>query len=505
MIKCIRILTCVIIVLIFAATVQGQLQLDLVLSDEEAQTLTFDVVPTMPNVSAVMTFDRLVACNAENITDAVVLCVLDLPLEAQVKDLADKGASAVIFQSVSGVLGFTNLLRQGKNIALVLPSFEVHPDDFNKLAANLEANITLSNIVINPQLNLWVGTLSGPGLYVMQIVLGVISAVLIIFGAIKFRAVLQWFNGCRLSITHVLIWLEIIANFLRLLMLVDPLGFRIYSWNVQNAISTLHVPFSVSSALLVTLYWHESLQLYSLKINPFLRKMFWPFIVITLLALALEAGAIVVRITVKNLFGTSFIVVYSYYLFILTGVIIFYSLTASRILRYMTKSEKMGKIWQRRKRATVLMIVGGSGLVLSILGTLGSILAFGSATSWLVCTSLTVVGFDICSAALLVAIRAGGTPVQSLNTSNKRSTRSSIGENNTQHSQVITHRSTTEETQSPVSFTSSPLKLSSPSNMTDSIRPKLTDTTSMVPDSSSSSESGSDSPSSGPPDSTQHS
>jgi hypothetical protein len=56
----------------------------------------------VPNVSAVMTFDRLVACNAENITDAVVLCVLDLPLEAQVKDLADKGASAVIFQSVSG-------------------------------------------------------------------------------------------------------------------------------------------------------------------------------------------------------------------------------------------------------------------------------------------------------------------------------------------------------------------------------------------------------------------
>jgi hypothetical protein len=56
----------------------------------------------VPNVSAVMTFDRLVACGAENITDAVVLCVLDLPLEAQVKDLADKGASAVIFQSVSG-------------------------------------------------------------------------------------------------------------------------------------------------------------------------------------------------------------------------------------------------------------------------------------------------------------------------------------------------------------------------------------------------------------------
>ncbi len=54
------------------------------------------------------------------------------------------------------------------------------------------------------------------------------------------------------------------------------------------------------------------------------------------------------------------------------------------------------------------MIVGGSGLVLSLLGTLGSIVAFGSATSWLVTTSLTVVGFDICSATLLIAIRAGG-------------------------------------------------------------------------------------------------
>lgn len=137
-----------------------------------------------------------------------------------------------------------------------------------------------------------------------------------------------------------------------MLMLVDPLGFRIFSWNVQNALSTLHVPFSVSSALLVTLYWHESLQLYSLKINPFLRKMFWPFIAIVFLALALEAGAIVVRITVKNLFGTSFIIVYSYYLFVVTAVIIFYSLTAARILRYMKKSEKMGKIWQRRKRVS---------------------------------------------------------------------------------------------------------------------------------------------------------
>lgn len=54
------------------------------------------------------------------------------------------------------------------------------------------------------------------------------------------------------------------------------------------------------------------------------------------------------------------------------------------------------------------MIIGGSGLVLSLLGTLGSIVAFGSATSWLVATSLTVAGFDICSAALLVAIRSGG-------------------------------------------------------------------------------------------------
>ncbi len=135
-------------------------------------------------------------------------------------------------------------------------------------------------------------------------------------------------------------------------MLVDPLGFRIYTWDTQNAVGTLHVPFSLSSALLVTLYWHESLQLYSLKINPFLRKMFWPFIAIVSLSLALEAGAIVVRIVVKNLLGTAFIVVYSYYMFILTGVIIFYSLTASRLLAYMKKSEKMGKIWARRKKAS---------------------------------------------------------------------------------------------------------------------------------------------------------
>lgn len=105
------------------------------------------------------------------------------------------------------------MLRQGKLVPLVLPSFEVHPADYSQLAAHLEAEATVLNIVITPQQNLWVGTLSGPGLYVMQILLGLISVALVVFGVIKFRAVLQWFNGCKLSITHVLIWLEIIANF----------------------------------------------------------------------------------------------------------------------------------------------------------------------------------------------------------------------------------------------------------------------------------------------------
>ena len=55
----------------------------------------------MSNTTAVMTFDRLVMCDAANLTDAAVLCMLNLPLETQVQDLADRGARAVIFQSVS--------------------------------------------------------------------------------------------------------------------------------------------------------------------------------------------------------------------------------------------------------------------------------------------------------------------------------------------------------------------------------------------------------------------
>ncbi len=114
---------------------------------------------------------------------------------------------------LAAILGFTNFLRQGKTVPLVLPAFEVHGEDYDKIAANLDANITVQNVIIDPQQNKWVATFSSPGLYVMQIVLGIISLGLIIFGGIKFRAVLQWFNGCKLSITHLLIWIEIIANF----------------------------------------------------------------------------------------------------------------------------------------------------------------------------------------------------------------------------------------------------------------------------------------------------
>lgn len=229
-------------------------------------------VSVVPNTTAVMTFDRLVMCDAENLTDAAVLCMLNLPLETQVQDLADRGARAVIFQSVSckylvkpevqggvwfrfltsvtstrrfslaaiikfefyfclstiltrvnftvftydlaAILGFTNFLRQGKTVPLVLPTYEVHGDDFSKIASNLDTNdVVVQDVVLNPQLNRWISTFASPGLYVMQILLGVISLGLIVFGATKFRAVLQWFNGCRLSITYVLIWLEIIANF----------------------------------------------------------------------------------------------------------------------------------------------------------------------------------------------------------------------------------------------------------------------------------------------------
>jgi hypothetical protein len=59
-------------------------------------------------------------------------------------------------------------------------------------------------------------------------------------------------------------------------------------------------------------------------------------------------------------------------------------------------------------QATVLMIVGGSGLILAVLATLASVVAFGTPTGWLVSTALTVVGFDVCSCAMLIAIRSGG-------------------------------------------------------------------------------------------------
>ncbi len=85
-------------------------------------------------------------------------------------------------------------------------------------------------------------------------------------------------------------------SIVRLILMVDPLSAHsIYPEPVSVAFLRLSFPFSISSLILIILYWHELMANYSVVVHPFVIKMRIPFFVTSGLLVVLQGLQIGLR------------------------------------------------------------------------------------------------------------------------------------------------------------------------------------------------------------------
>jgi hypothetical protein len=244
-----------------------------------------------------------------------------------------------------------------------VPGVYISPDD--SFLTDLVLNSTVT-IQMTPDSNPWVEFYDSAGCIAYQVIFIVVFAGLLGIGIWKLIAATQA-NGCQFTILQAFIGVEIINNIMRLVYFVDPFRSRgIYNIAASFILETLHIPLTFIGAMLITLYWLETVWDYvsSKPSAKWLGKMSAPFyvflgVVIALFAVFLALGYvghpnfITVIVVVWILFGIS--------AFVLIGV-------GAKVLVFARKmSSSLGKNSSRNsavKLMTIKVIVVALGMLL---------------------------------------------------------------------------------------------------------------------------------------------
>jgi hypothetical protein len=177
------------------------------------------------------------------------------------------------------------------------------------------------------------------------------------------------FLGWQLSVTQVCLELEIIANLVRIVYLVDPINFHGYFNHLATAtLVNLSTPFTLTSTLLISFYWLEMLTRWSSNARKILQnitKLKIPFaITVVILFVLLLLGMIT---TGLNLPFPSLLTINTVVVFIVAILVaLFFIISGIRILRTLTsvKPEEHSKRWKSLSRVTILLISCGASFII---------------------------------------------------------------------------------------------------------------------------------------------
>jgi hypothetical protein len=195
------------------------------------------------------------------------------------------------------------------------------------------------------------------GWVVLTIFMAASSVSVCVVAAIRLVQFFRATRSCNPMIATTCLWLEMASAFIRFLYwALDPLGSRgiIPYVSSQSVFRTAGFPFFISSTILLTFYWYESLTTTSLKISMNISKFRYPAYVMCGLAFIVEMVSWIYNLksfttvpsSVRSLnqstqtsndygfhlaeahFLLNFIV---YYILVALGMCIFYFYTAIRI------------------------------------------------------------------------------------------------------------------------------------------------------------------------------
>jgi hypothetical protein len=283
------------------------------------------------------------------------LAMDDVYLEAQ-----NRGAIAVLRLDPTYYIGgylkyrFNNkdIIRQ---ISVILYEFGL-PETF--ALTDLYDDPGIENVTIIPRdsgYNPWDVSFNSPGYYFWTALLGVYCLVNMSLCIWKMKLFIRYYGGFRVSISLFILLMELLANTIRLVAMVDLVsGNWVYSEKVAVALSELSLPFAISSYMLLSLYWHEMMTSSTVVVHPFITKMRIPFFAIAGFLLAIQLLRILLR-SWTNIESLPFLTAVIYAAVVL-ALIIFYIITGTKLLIRLRQSKSLGRHVKLRKTTIKIMI-----------------------------------------------------------------------------------------------------------------------------------------------------
>lgn len=192
-----------------------------------------------------------------------------------------------------GMLGYSQL--QITEPYLPFPVFEITQyqfQGFQSMLVNNSMMVSFNTSEPNPWVNVF--TKFAPAFGILTMVGSGIVCVVAVYKLVVVISVV----GVQLSVAQAVLFLNLVALLIRFVWCIsDPFGaYRLTSEMWVQIGLTLPFSLTISSALLITLYWHEMIRRRNgPRINLFLNKMLIPFIVISVLLIAFELATDVLR------------------------------------------------------------------------------------------------------------------------------------------------------------------------------------------------------------------
>ena len=181
--------------------------------------------------------------------------------------------------------------------------------------------------------------------------LGAVYGFLTFFAFYKIIVTIKY-KGLHYTVPMVLLVMEFISNFLRLLYVtIDPVWTRrILPYVLSQMASTGTFPFGVYSLMLITFYWYELMNQSRLRAIPFLSKLHVPFWIAVFVIYAVELVDSILR--GLNFASASILVtlVIAFYFVVSLVCIIFFLYTGFSTLRMINTSR--GKEGSSRDETT---------------------------------------------------------------------------------------------------------------------------------------------------------
>lgn len=208
----------------------------------------------------------------------------------------DRGIVALftLFRTISDYPGAGNWVRSGRKTEQSFPIFEITMKQ-NQSMDGWYKNQTRVMVRITFDSNPWDRTFA-IALPIVGIGILIFSGVTCIMAVWKLTLLILR-NGFQLSMAQVTLWMNVIGCLIRMLFgVVDPFGASgTTNFVFSQVFLTLSYPAAISGALLISLYWHEMIKRTGNKINMFLDRMRWVFMLITVLMHAFELATALLR------------------------------------------------------------------------------------------------------------------------------------------------------------------------------------------------------------------